>query len=71
MRFTEEENALLKIPVKKNKRLSVIERLRIVIDRKNGLKIQDIADKYSITPKTVHNVINRFNEELARKNTHI
>lgn len=55
---------MLNEPVKKVRWLTDSERERIIIDRKCKMKIKDIALKYKVTAKTVHNVINRFNKEL-------
>lgn len=62
--MTQSEKEMLNEPVKKVRWLTDSERERIIIDRKCKMKIKDIALKYKVTAKTVHNVINRFNKEL-------
>ena len=62
--MTLSEKEMLNEPVKKVRWLTDSERERIIIDRKCKMKIKDIALKYKVTAKTVHNVINRFNKEL-------
>jgi len=63
---TQSEKELLNEPVKKVRWLTDSEREHIIIDRKCNMKIKDIATKYKVTAKTVHNVINRFNRELEK-----
>ena len=62
--MTQSEKEMLNEPVKKVRWLTDSEREHIIIDRKCKMKIKDIALKYKVTAKTVHNVINRFNKEL-------
>lgn len=62
--MTQSEKEMLNEPVKKVRWLTDSEREHIIIDRKCNMKIKDIALKYKVTAKTVHNVINRFNKEL-------
>lgn len=64
--LTKLEQKMLKEPVKKVRWLTDEERYSIILDRKKNMKIKDIAKKYNITAKTVHNVINRFNDELMK-----
>jgi len=65
--LTKLEQEMLKEPVKKVRWLTDEERYSIILDRKKNMKIKDIAKKYNITAKTVHNVINRFNDELMKE----
>lgn len=65
--LTKLEQEMLKEPVKKVRWLTDEERYSIILDRKKNVKIKDIAKKYNITAKTVHNVINRFNDELMKE----
>jgi len=65
--MTDSEREMLKEPVKKVRWLTDREREHIIIDRKQKMKIKDIAVKYSVTAKTVHNVINRFNREIEER----
>lgn len=65
--LTKLEQEMLKEPLKKVRWLTDEERYSIILDRKKNMKIKDIAKKYNITAKTVHNVINRFNDELMKE----
>ena len=65
--LTKLEQEMLKEPVKKVRWLTDEERYSIILNRKKNMKIKDIAKKYNITAKTVHNVINRFNDELMKE----
>lgn len=60
----QDRNLLIK-PITKKVKLSVVQKQRLIIDRHNGYKIRELCNKYGVCSKTVHNIINKFNESLV------